>query len=218
MIRRVFACVCWLCLMVVVPADGNTGAGPPLPETPAVGPGVLAPENENEARLNRLQPPDQVMDIIGIVPGLVVAEIGAGHGRWAVQLAVRVGENGMVYAEDIDGDALDHLAKRCRRWGLNNVEVIRGDVEDPKLPAGELDLIFVISAYHHFDDPVALLGKAKSALKPDGRLAIGEWRRATPPEKVEEQMMVAGYRLEKLDKSLEKNNLYLYIFRKTLTE
>lgn len=41
---------------------------------------VLTPENANEARLNNLQPPDKVMDAIGIKPGMVVAEIGAGHG------------------------------------------------------------------------------------------------------------------------------------------
>jgi len=62
--------------------------------------GVLAPENANEARLNRLQPPDKVMDAIGVSSGMVVAEIGAGRGRYVVQLAVRVGENGKVYAED----------------------------------------------------------------------------------------------------------------------
>ena len=55
---------------------------------------VLTPESTNEARLNRLQPPDQVMDAIGIKPGMVVAEIGAGHGRYVVQIAVRVGEIG----------------------------------------------------------------------------------------------------------------------------
>ncbi|UCG28407.1 MAG: hypothetical protein JSV24_03335, partial [Bacteroidales bacterium] len=58
---------------------------------------VLTPENANEARLNRLQPPEQVMDAIGIKPGMVVAEIGAGRGRYVVQLAVRVGETGKVY-------------------------------------------------------------------------------------------------------------------------
>jgi tRNA G46 methylase TrmB len=57
---------------------------------------VLTPENANEARLNRLQPPDEVMDAIGIKQGMVVAEIGAGHGRYVVQIAVRVGENGSV--------------------------------------------------------------------------------------------------------------------------
>ena len=89
-------------------------------------PGVLAPENANEARLNRLQPPARVLDAIGVRPGMTVAEIGAGQGRYAVQLAVRVGTNGRVYAEDIDADALDHLRRRCQRWGLENVDVIHG--------------------------------------------------------------------------------------------
>ena len=175
--------------------------------------GVLEPETPNEARLNRLQPPDKVMDEIGIAPGMTVAEIGAGHGRYVVQLAVRVGNKGKVYAEDIDADALKHLENRCERWELENVETILGDVTDPKLPRGELNVIFIISAYHHFEDPVELMHKARSALKPDGKLAIGEWIRATSPEQVETQMNAAGYRLERIDKSLEKNNLYIYIFR-----
>ncbi|MBE0665699.1 MAG: SAM-dependent methyltransferase, partial [Candidatus Aminicenantes bacterium] len=59
-------------------------------------PGVLTPENDNEARLNRLQPPAQVLDAIGVQTGMAVAEIGAGRGRYAVQLAVRVGPGGRV--------------------------------------------------------------------------------------------------------------------------
>jgi ubiquinone/menaquinone biosynthesis C-methylase UbiE len=182
--------------------------------------GVLAPENANEARLNRLQPPDKVMDTIGVTPGMVMAEIGAGRGRYVVQFAARVGENGKVYAEDIDAEALKYLEKRCERWGLKNVETILGDVMNPKLPEGTLDLIFVISAYHHFEDPVALLRNARSALKPDGKLAIGEWfptderpRSGTPPEKMEAQMNAAGYRLERLETFLKANRMYIYIFR-----
>ena len=72
-------------------------------------PGVLTPENANEARLNGLQPPERVLDAIGVRPGMTVAEIGAGRGRYAVQLAVRVGQTGKVYAEDIDGEALSTL-------------------------------------------------------------------------------------------------------------
>jgi len=181
---------------------------------------VLTPENTNEARLNRLQPPDKVMDAIGVSPGMVVAEIGAGRGRYVVQFAVRVGEKGKVYAEDIDAAALKYLEKRCERWGLENVETILGDVTDPKLPEGKLDLIFVISAYHHFSDPVALLKNARSSLKPDGKLAIGEWfptdespRSGTTPEKMEAQMNAAGYRLESLETFLKANRMYIYIFR-----
>lgn len=181
--------------------------------------GVLAPENFNEARLNRLQPPDKVMDVIGIVQGMTVAEIGAGRGRYVVQLAVRVGESGKVYAEDIDSAALRHLEQRCKRWGLKNIETILGDVTDPRLPEGELDLIFVISSYHHFDDPVELMRNARSALKSDGKLAIGEWLPRdekdsgyNTPEEMEAQMNAAGYKLERIETFLEKNNMYIYIF------
>jgi ubiquinone/menaquinone biosynthesis C-methylase UbiE len=182
---------------------------------------VLTPETSNEARLNRLQPPAQVMDAIGVKPGMVVAEIGAGRGRYVVQLAVRVGETGKVYAEDIDSAALEHLAKRCERWELENVETILGDVTDPKLPDGELDLIFIISAYHHFSDPIALLRKTRSALKPDGKVAIGEWfprdendRSGTTPEQMEAQMSAAGYKLDRIETFLKENYMYIYVFRK----
>ena len=181
---------------------------------------VLTPENANEARLNRLQPPDQVMDAIGVSPGMVVAEIGAGRGRYVVQLAVRVGEKGKVYAEDIDAAALSYLEKRCERWGLENVETIVGDLTDPKLPEGELDLIFIISAYHHFEDPVALMQKARAGLKPDGKIAIGEWfptdenpRSGTPPETLEAQLKAAGFTLERTETFLKENRMNIYIFR-----
>ena len=180
----------------------------------------VAPENANEARLNRLQPPGQVMDIIGAAAGMTIAEIGAGQGRYVVHLADRVGPEGKIYAEDIDADALRHLAERCRRVGFTNVETVLGNPADPKLPAGKLDLIFVISSYHHFGDPVALMGRARPALKPTGRLAIAEWAppkegrgEGTSPEKMRSQMEEAGFVLERIDKSLEANDLYIYLFR-----
>ncbi len=180
----------------------------------------LAPENANEARLNKLQPPDTVMGIIGAAAGMTIAEIGAGRGRYVVHLADRVGLDGKVYAEDIDAEALRHLAERCRRGGFTNVETILGDLTDPKLPPGELDVIFVISSYHHFGDPVALMRNARPALKTTGRLAIAEWvpeedgrGEGTPPERMTAQMESAGFVLERIDKSLEANELWICLFR-----
>jgi len=180
---------------------------------------VLDPENANEARLNRLQSPQQLMDAIGIVPGMRVAEIGAGRGRYVVQLAVRVGKTGMVYAEDINSRSLKHLERRCQRWGLKQVRVILGEENDPELPEGELDLIFIISSYHHFDNPVALLGRARTALKPGGRLVIVEWlpfengQESYPsPRLLRTQMESAGYHFLGTDSLLKKNNLMIYFF------
>ena len=191
-----------------------------LPGVPRQAQDVRKAENWNEERLNGLQPPDQVMDAIGLKPGMTVAEIGAGRGRYVVHLAVRAGRSGKVYAEDIDAPSLKHLEARCRNGGLENVSTILGDVADPKLPAGELDLIFVISSYHHFDDPVTLMRNARPSLKPGGRLAICEWLprgkdtpESTTPEEMEAQMKAAGYTLERIDKLLEANRMYIYIFR-----
>jgi len=182
--------------------------------------GVLAPEDANEARLNRLQPPDQVMDAIGVRPGMAVAEIGAGRGRYVVQLAVRVGRAGRVYAEDIDRAALQHCAERSRRWGLDQVETVLGDTVHPGLPAGRLDLILVISSYHHFSDPITLLRNARPALKPEGILAIVEWLprddRDTDygtPAQLEVQLRAAGFEPVRTDPRLRANRLMIYIFR-----
>ena len=102
------------------------------------------------------------------------------------------------------------------------MKVIAGDVTDPLLPKGKLDMIFIISSYHHFDDPVELMKNARQALKKDGKVAIGEWVKkknsslgeGRTPEKLEEEMNKAGYKLEKVDKSLEENGIYLYLFAK----
>lgn len=184
----------------------------------------LAPIDANEARLNKIQPPGLVMDIIGAAPGMAVAEIGAGWGRYVVHLADRVGPRGKIYAEDINADALRQCADRCRRGGFDNVTTIVGDLADPKLPAGELDLIFIISSYHHFGDPVALMSKAREALKPGGRVAIVEWLPPTTgrgegntPETMTSQMKKAGYGLERIDRSLEKDRLLIYLFRPGLS-
>ena len=181
--------------------------------------GVLDPEDANEARLNRLQMPGRTMDAIGLVAGMSVAEIGAGRGRWVVQLAVRVGARGRVYAEDIDESALAHLSKRCARWGLHQVETVLGDTNDPKLPAGQLDRILVISSYHHFADPVALLRKARAGLNPGGQLAIGEWfpsqaagTSGTEPEVLKAQMAAAGYVFERMETFLQSNGMNIYLF------
>ena len=183
-------------------------------------PGALEPADANEARLNRLQPPPRVMDIIGVRPGMVVAEIGAGRGRYVMPLADRVGAAGLVYAEDIDGQALKYLQQRCRRWNVGNVVAVLGDVTDPRLPAGQIDLIWIVSSYHHFSDPVSLMKRARAALKPDGRVAIGEWAATdqadtsgTTIEAITAQMKAAGFVRERIDDSFKANDFIIYIFK-----
>ena len=75
-----------------------------------------------ERTANDLQPPAEVMDAVGIKPGMVIGEIGAGRGRYTIFLAKRVGEAGKIYANDIDATALAYLRERCQRDGIDHFE------------------------------------------------------------------------------------------------
>ena len=184
--------------------------------------------DEWEEKWNRRQPPDAVMDTLGIAAGMVVAEIGAGRGRYAVQIADRVGKKGKVYANDIDAGALAYIRERCKRDGIENIETILGEVDDPLLPEGEIDLVYVINTYHHFDDPVALLEKVIPCLTPDGRLVIIEHDQdkygdeagshCTPQNKLIDEVYRAGFILVGIETFLEKDNINIFIPRSRLKE
>ncbi len=122
------------------------------------------------------QKPDQVMDALGIADSSVVADLGAGGGWFTIRLARRVGPNGLVYAEDIQRQMIEAIARRLQREGLRNVRTILGTEDNPRLPASSLDAVLIVDAYHEIRKPLGLLRNVATALKPKGRLAIVEFR------------------------------------------
>jgi ubiquinone/menaquinone biosynthesis C-methylase UbiE len=127
-----------------------------------------------ERRLNRRKPPERVMDAMGVEPGMRVAEVGVGRGRYGVRVAQRLGDSGAFYGVDVHEGRLREFSERCRREGLGNAVAILGGYVDPRLPEGELDLVYFISTYHYLSDPVGLLKNVRPSLRPGGRLAIVE--------------------------------------------
>lgn len=124
-------------------------------------------QNAGPAR-DRWQRPDEVLDALGVHAGSVVADIGCGKGYFAVKLAERVGPKGKVYAEDIRGDVLADLRAETSKRGLKQVETIRGQQDDPHLPAGALDVLLTVDSYHEWVDYDAMLSHLYAALKPGG--------------------------------------------------
>ena len=126
-----------------------------------------------EKRINEeRQPPEKVMDAIGLKAGMAVGEIGAGRGRYTIHLARRVGNTGKVYANDIDRDALSYLRERCRRQDILNIETILGDEKDHLLPSQALDMVVMVWVYHMLDEPIPILKNLKPSLKPGATLVI----------------------------------------------
>jgi len=122
------------------------------------------------------QRPDQIMDAMGIADASVVADIGAGSGWFTIRLARRVGPQGLVYAEDVQPEMINAITRRVQREGLTNVKAVRGLNSDPRLPAGSLDAVLVVDAYHEVEDRVTMLANLARALKPQGRLGVVDFK------------------------------------------
>jgi 2-polyprenyl-3-methyl-5-hydroxy-6-metoxy-1,4-benzoquinol methylase len=171
-----------------------------------------------ERRANEVQPPELVMDILGIRPGLIIGEVGAGRGRLTVHLAARVGEKGKIYANDIDRAAVDYLKERCRRQGLANVETILSLPDDARFPQNSLDLALMSYVYHHVDKPVPLLRSLLASLKPWGIVALVEPKpehvepgaKALTRESVGEEARAAGFSLDAvIEDRLQADNIFV---------
>ena len=131
-------------------------------------------KGHGEDRREQWQKVDDVFHAMGVKPGAVVADLGAGDGFFTARLAKAVGERGKVYAVDISADVLRRLRARVASDNLSQVAVVEGAVDDPKLPEGALDAVLIVNAYHEMHAHQNILAKVKSALKPDGRLVIVE--------------------------------------------
>jgi SAM-dependent methyltransferase len=115
---------------------------------------------------------NRVMDILAIAPGKGVADIGAGSGWFTVRAARRVGASGMVYAVDINPEAIRYIDHRVHSESLANVTTILSKPDDPKLPKGEVDAVLLLKTYHEVADPIALLEHLRPALRQGARVGI----------------------------------------------
>lgn len=127
-----------------------------------------------EAEREGWQQLPEIYKAMDIGPGDIVADIGAGDGFLTLRLSPLVGEAGRVYAEDIVEARLERLRQRVAAARLENVAIIQGSEDDPHLPAGQLDSVIILNAYHEMPRHEEMLRRVREALKPGGRLVIAE--------------------------------------------
>ena len=121
------------------------------------------------------QIPNRVLNELGVKPGQIIGDVGCGIGYFSLRLAEKVGESGKVYASDIDKGALQYLEERCRENGIQNIQIILGEENDPLLPKANIDLVMIVNTIQFVDDPTLFLNNIKSCLKSNGRVAIITW-------------------------------------------
>jgi SAM-dependent methyltransferase/biotin operon repressor len=99
----------------------------------------------------------------------VVADLGAGEGTLAQMLA-RQAER--VIAVDLSPKMVEFGSELARRHDLPNLEYRLGDIEEPPLEDGSVDLAFLSQALHHAGSPEKALAQAFRIVKPGGRLVV----------------------------------------------
>jgi arsenite methyltransferase len=153
--------------------------------------------------------PDEVVKALDLQQGQTVADIGSGGGYFALRFAEVVGAEGHVFAVDTDQSFLDFVQNSAKGKGLGNVETVLASKDAAPLPENSLNLIFIRNVCHHLPDRPEYFRKLKTALKPEGRIAIIEYRcdkgfsfhrmfgHCVPKETIIKEMEEAGYQLEK---------------------
>ena len=126
---------------------------------------------ESEERYKML-PPDEILDKIGVREGMVIADVGCGTGFFAIPASRILGNEGQVYAFDIESKMLTLLRMRLEK--SNVVPIVS---EESKLPLKDklLDLTLMAFVLHEAVDLDAMLTEGKRVLKHKGKLVIIDW-------------------------------------------
>jgi predicted methyltransferase len=152
----------------------------------------------DRAAREQQEEPDRALDLIGITPGMAVADVGAGTGYMTMRLARRVGPAGKVYANELQPAMLQIIRDKVKQQQLSNVEIVQGAEEDANLPDGAIDLALLVDVYHELRRPQDMLRSLRRSLKPGGQLVLIEYRKEDPaiPIAYPHRMSVAEVRTE----------------------
>lgn len=180
----------------------------------------------------------RVFRLLGIRPGLTVADIGAGSGYYTVRLAPELGAEGRVIANDVIPDYVSRLKARVSAKGLGNVDFVLGDPGNANLPPRSTDIALMVHMYHEIAEPFSLLWHLHDGLKPGaarpaasdakaaqpagapfrGLVAVidadrSTARHGTPPELLKCELAAAGFRQIAFHRL--ENSSYLAVFEPT---
>lgn len=165
------------------------------------------------------QKPQEIMDNIGVEKGMIIGEAGAGDGYFTFHLAKRVGPDGRIYANDIDENALDDLEDGAGTLNLKNITTIHASENDPEFPVDTLDMVVMMRAYHHFENPDLWMENVQKSMKPGALLVIIDvaTSRYEPwgghfmsREEIISEMSDTNFELMRVETFLSRDNIYVY--------
>lgn len=128
--------------------------------------------------LSNFSNPLKNLEVLNIKEGSVVADFGAGVGHYVLPLADMVGEDGHVYAVDIQKDLLSRIKNESEIKGFKNLDTVWGDLEKEggsKLKSSSLDYLIASNILFQLEHKAFFVKECSRVLKSGGKLLLLDW-------------------------------------------
>lgn len=125
----------------------------------------------------KMLPTDKALNLIGIQPGMKIADVGCGTGYFALPMAKIVGEEGRIFAIDISEEMLQETKRRADEEGYNNIELVSSGENNFKLKDKSVDMVFTSTVFHEVSHPEDFLTECKRIMKDEGSIIILDWNK-----------------------------------------
>lgn len=122
--------------------------------------------------------PEEIISSLEFLPGMKVAHFGCGTGFFTFSVARKIGNEGLVYAIDIQPEKVETIQSQAKILGLNNIEAYRANLEEKKgakIKNENVDWVLIVNMLYQNKKKHEVLAEAQRILKVGGKILLIDW-------------------------------------------